>query len=269
MTRQPPAAYDSPNLATGDRREAFRPHIQHGAVPRPARGSPHVHHGRRAAPRQKTTSLSGAAAIMLAASGTSAASSIALRSASFLWISAFFLSCERLRRKNSSRSSSSSSDLMYATVFAMRGMTTVSSALTRRLVTLIASSRMTKDVCSVASWTSTSTDLLKVVRAFAICWPPLERPVWSKLTASALSTALNTGTFTPAMLSIRVSTRFCAELTFSMTMGLMSPAAYFTSDSAKLPSLKAVPIASLASRMERSRLRSRMVSASAFFFRRE
>eukprot|EP00965_Chrysotila_dentata_P032191 1073604-Pleurochrysis_carterae.AAC.2 len=58
------------------------------------------------------------------------------------------------------------------------------------------------------------------------------------------------------MLSIRVSTRLAAVPTFSITIGRMSPAAYLTSASAKLPSLKARPIASFASRMLRSRLRS-------------
>ena len=54
------------------------------------------------------------------------------------------------------------------------GMTTESSALTRRLVTLIASSRITNDVCSEASWTRTSTAFAKVSRAFVICCPPFE-----------------------------------------------------------------------------------------------
>jgi hypothetical protein len=72
---------------------------------------------------------------------------------------------------------SSSSDLMYSTVLPIRGMTTVSSAFTRRDVTLIASSRMVNDVCSVASCTRTSTAFEKVVRAFAICCPPFDRPV--------------------------------------------------------------------------------------------
>ncbi len=107
---------------------------------------------------------------------------------------------------------------MYSTVFPMRGMTTVSSALTRRLVTLIASSRIVNDVCSVASWTSTSTVLANVVRALEICWPPFERPVWSA-EVDATSIALKTGTFTPAMLSTRISTRFWAEPTDSITCG--------------------------------------------------
>ena len=61
-----------------------------------------------------------------------------------------------------------------------------------------------------------------------------------------MSIDLKTGTFTPAILSTRISTRFCAEPTDSMTIGLMSPAAYFTSASAKFPSRKAEPMSSLA-----------------------
>eukprot|EP00964_Phaeocystis_antarctica_P010287 scaffold5651_cov18-Phaeocystis_antarctica.AAC.1 len=38
---------------------------------------------------------------------------------------------------------------------------------------------MTKEVCSVASCTSTSTAFEKTVRALAICCPPLDSPVWS------------------------------------------------------------------------------------------
>mmetsp|Transcript_58805 Transcript_58805/g.141075 ORF Transcript_58805/g.141075 Transcript_58805/m.141075 type:complete len:261 (-) Transcript_58805:2-784(-) len=182
-------------------------------------------------------------------------------------MSFFFLSCDRLSLKNSSLSSSSSSLLMYSTVLAMRGMTTLSRALTRRLVTLIASSRMTKEVCSVASCTSTSTAFEKTVRALAICCPPLDSPVWSA-PPPAVSTALNTGTLTPAMLSTLISTFFCATPTLSMTVGLMSPAAYLTSARAKLPSRKAEPMSSFALRMFRSSSRRRMVSASAFFLSR-
>lgn len=49
--------------------------------------------------------------------------------------------------KNSSRSCSSSSDIMYLIVFSYRGMMTCSIALTRRLVSLITSSRIMKAVC--------------------------------------------------------------------------------------------------------------------------
>ena len=63
--------------------------------------------------------------------------------------------------------------------------------------------------------------------------------------------------------------RACAEPTLSMTIGLMSPAAYLTSASAKLPSRKARPTFSLASRMFFSRARSRIDSASAFFLSSE
>lgn len=65
------------------------------------------------------------------------------------------------------------------------------------------------------------------------------------------------------MLSTLVSTRFCAVPTLSMMADLMSPAAYFTSAIAKLPSLKALPIASFALRIVVSSARSRIVSASA------
>ena len=44
---------------------------------------------------------------------------------------------------------------------------------------MMASSRMVKEVCSVASCTRTSTALEKTVRALAICCPPLDSPVWS------------------------------------------------------------------------------------------
>ena len=38
---------------------------------------------------------------------------------------------------------------------------------------------MTKEVCRVASCTSTSTAFEKTVLALAICCPPLDSPVWS------------------------------------------------------------------------------------------
>ena len=63
--------------------------------------------------------------------------------------------------------------------------------------------------------------------------------------------------------------RTCAVPTLSMTIGLMSPAAYLTSARAKLPSRKARPTLSLASMMFLSRARSRIERASAFFFSKE
>ena len=79
---------------------------------------------------------------------------------------------------------------------------------------------------------------------------------------------MNTGTLTPAMLSTLISTFFCATPTLSITVGLMSPAAYLTSARAKLPSLNAEPMSSFALRMLRSSRRRRMVRASAFFLSR-
>ena len=120
-------------------------------------------------------------------------------------------------------------------------------------------------------------------------------PVWSCETAP-VSTGLNTGTLTPAILSTRISTRFWAVPTDSITIGLMSPAAYLTSARAKLPSFMAEPISSLACarqiprprrsagsggratvrdeagrtvRIFLSSKRRRMVSASAFFLSSE
>jgi len=49
---------------------------------------------------------------------------------------------------------------MYAIVFSSLGMTTLSSALTRRLVVLIASSSVRKAVCRLASSTSSSTAVM-------------------------------------------------------------------------------------------------------------
>ena len=66
--------------------------------------------------------------------------------------------------------------LMYAMVFSSLGLTTCSSAFTRRLVVLMASSRVRKAVCSEASSTSSSTADKKLLRQSATCLPPEPRP---------------------------------------------------------------------------------------------
>uniref|UniRef100_A0A6B0U3U0 Putative secreted protein n=1 Tax=Ixodes ricinus TaxID=34613 RepID=A0A6B0U3U0_IXORI len=69
----------------------------------------------------------------------------------------FFFSWIFFSLKNSSRSLSSSSELMYCRVRSMRGMITCSMALTRLLVILMTLSRVMKDVCREASSTSSFT----------------------------------------------------------------------------------------------------------------
>jgi len=79
--------------------------------------------------------------------------------------------------KNSSRSISSSSLMIYLMVLSNRGMITCSMAFTRRFVARITSSKMVNAVCSDASSTSVSRALAYTSFARRTCWPPRPRPV--------------------------------------------------------------------------------------------
>ncbi|CAK0791088.1 unnamed protein product [Prorocentrum cordatum] len=74
-------------------------------------------------------------------------------------IFAFFFSTTFLTLKNSSRSISSISCVMYWMVSSMRGIRTYCRAFTRRLVILISSSRVLKAHCNEASLIRATIDL--------------------------------------------------------------------------------------------------------------
>ena len=176
------------------------------------------------------------------------ASSASFAAFSFAWMSFFFFAWTFLRRKNSSRSNSSSSPLMYATVFSSLGVTTFSNALTLRFVVLIARSRVMNAVWRLASSTSSFTAPRYARLQFWSCFPPPPRPVMSARPPSAPSRwCSNRGSFTPATLSVLARTRTFARSTPSRTVCLMpSPATYFASVSANAEARIAVPISRFA-----------------------
>eukprot|EP01139_Manchomonas_bermudensis_P023433 Amastigsp_a841136_964.p2 type:complete len:106 gc:universal Amastigsp_a841136_964:300-617(+) len=100
-----------------------------------------------------------------------------------------------------------------------------SMALTRRFVSLMASSSVTNEVCSDASLMRCSSACEKFVRHFRICSPPLPRPVISSGSVRPPSSyCWKTGILTPATLSSSVLTLVVAWLTFSVTKTENSPA---------------------------------------------
>lgn len=70
-------------------------------------------------------------------------------------------------------------------VLAMRGFTTFSSALTRRLVVLMAASSVRKALWRLARFTSSSMVLPYASRHLPTCAPPAERPVSAILLSPA------------------------------------------------------------------------------------
>jgi hypothetical protein len=156
---------------------------------------------------------------------------------------------------------------MYETVFSNLGFTTFSRAFTLRLVVLIASSNVKKEVCNDASSTRTSTAFANADLQSWTCCPPRANPVRSVLSSAASRNGSNFGSFTPATLSCLAFTLIIALPTFSNTMCLMfSPAAYFASTSENMDAFISPPIDSLASTIRFKMCRNCMVSASLFFF---
>mmetsp|Transcript_21315 Transcript_21315/g.31217 ORF Transcript_21315/g.31217 Transcript_21315/m.31217 type:complete len:201 (+) Transcript_21315:59-661(+) len=125
-----------------------------------------------------------------------------------------------LIRKISSRSNSSNSDSMYLIVFFVRGMTTLSKAFTRRLVTLMASSRAKKEVCREASWIKFSNKVVHFLVHFSISLPPRARPYASAAAADWSVIFSNTGKRTPATLSFWTRTRMRASIGLSISLYL-------------------------------------------------
>jgi hypothetical protein len=79
--------------------------------------------------------------------------------------------------KNSSRSISSSSLMIYLIVLSNRGITTCSIAFTRRFVARITSSRIVNAVCRDASSTRVSIAFAYTSFARRTCCPPRPKPV--------------------------------------------------------------------------------------------
>ena len=102
-------------------------------------------------------------------------------------------------------------------VLATRGFTTFSSAFTRLLVLLMATSRVKNALCRLASVTSSSTVLPYASLHLAICCPPEERPVRSILDSPGSFTQSYFGILIPATLSVCVSTVTCTLTTMCCT----------------------------------------------------
>mmetsp|Transcript_71857 Transcript_71857/g.144606 ORF Transcript_71857/g.144606 Transcript_71857/m.144606 type:complete len:235 (+) Transcript_71857:360-1064(+) len=177
-----------------------------------------------------------------------------------------FFSCTFFSRVKSSRSSSSSSLLMYASTSSMRGMVTFSNAFTRRFVTLRASSMVRNAVCSDASLIINSRSVLYFSRQLLMARPPPARPMFSCGVSTSTSICENTGILTPAMLSVRPATRTDATGDPSKTFDLISPAAYSACVMEKKDEAHASDICDFVAAIFFAMSRNRAFSASPFFF---
>mmetsp|Transcript_4236 Transcript_4236/g.13551 ORF Transcript_4236/g.13551 Transcript_4236/m.13551 type:complete len:246 (-) Transcript_4236:52-789(-) len=218
-----------------------------------------------------STSSSAAASSSTRRSATPAETAASAAALAALRASArcFFFFWTILRRKNSSRSSSSSSELMKAMVPCVFGITTFSSAFTRRFVTLIASSSTTHVVCSAAIFTRRLSVPRNFLRAALISSPPRPRPLTMDCTDVSSSSPFMPGMATPAMLLARSVALYGSILSDSCTEKEMSPATYCASVTAKCESRISRGTSSLASRSSRMILRWVIMSASAFFLSSE
>ena len=108
--------------------------------------------------------------------------------------------------------------LIMSTTLTMAGIVTFSRALTLRFVTFNASSIAKNEVCRDASRINAFKYSENFSRHCEIFRPPPVNPRLSLLRSAPVSQLMKTGSFTPAILSVRLDTRTAAVIWLSRTL---------------------------------------------------